>query len=117
MKKITTQAAIFGPYNIVEVLADRYRVDGADLPFTVIGQGEISDVVDKDFPPVVFRPPYDETAKEVRTQRTEKLAASDWTQLTDAPINSSVWATYRQQLRDITAQSGFPWEINWPVAP
>jgi hypothetical protein len=58
-----------------------------------------------------------EQAKNVRTQRTEKLAASDWTQLTDAPINSSVWASYRQQLRDVTAQAGFPWEINWPVAP
>jgi hypothetical protein len=58
-----------------------------------------------------------EQAKNVRNQRTEKLAASDWTQLTDAPINSSVWASYRQQLRDITAQVGFPWEINWPVAP
>jgi Phage tail assembly chaperone protein len=58
-----------------------------------------------------------EQAKNVRAQRTEKLAASDWTQLTDAPINSSLWASYRQQLRDVTAQAGFPWEINWPVAP
>jgi hypothetical protein len=58
-----------------------------------------------------------EQAKNVRTQRTEKLAATDWTQLTDAPINSSLWASYRQQLRDVTAQAGFPWEINWPVAP
>jgi hypothetical protein len=52
MKKITTSAGKFGPYEAVEVLEDRYRVDGpADLPFTVIGQGEISDVVDGDFPP------------------------------------------------------------------
>lgn len=58
-----------------------------------------------------------EQAKNVRNQRTEKLAATDWTQLTDAPINSSVWASYRQKLRDITAQAGFPWEINWPEAP
>ena len=55
MKKITTFAGKFGPYTSVEVLDDRYRVDGpSDLPFTVIGQGEISDVVDGDFPP----PPY-----------------------------------------------------------
>jgi hypothetical protein len=50
MKKITTATGKFGPYNSVEVLSDRYHVDGADLPFTVIGQGEISDVVDGDFP-------------------------------------------------------------------
>ena len=55
MKKITTAAGKFGPYNSVEVLEDRYRVDGpSDLPFTVVGQGEITDAVDGDFPP----PPY-----------------------------------------------------------
>ena len=55
MKKITTFVDKFGPYETVEVLEDRYRVDGpADLPFTVIGQGEISDVVDGDFPPPAF---------------------------------------------------------------
>lgn len=55
MKKITTAAGKFGPYQSVEVLEDRYRVDGpSDLPFTVVGQGEITDAVDGDFPP----PPY-----------------------------------------------------------
>ena len=55
MKKITTSVGKFGPYKSVEILEDRYRVDGpSDLPFTVIGQGEISDVIDFDFPP----PPY-----------------------------------------------------------
>jgi len=117
MKKIITQSGKFGPYVVIEILEDRYRVDGCDLPFTVVGQGVISDVEEGDFPPIIIRPPLDEIAASVRKQRTELLAASDWTQLTDAPINSSVWATYRQQLRDITAQSGFPWEINWPVAP
>jgi len=50
MKKIITATGKFGPYNSIEMLSDRYHVDGADLPFTVIGQGEISDVVDGDFP-------------------------------------------------------------------
>jgi hypothetical protein len=55
MKKIITAVGKFGPYESVEVLEDRYRVDGpSDLPFTVIGQGEITDAVDGDFPP----PPY-----------------------------------------------------------
>lgn len=55
MKKIITASGKFGPYESVEVLEDRYRVDGpSDLPFTIIGQGEISDVVDGDFPPVSY---------------------------------------------------------------
>ena len=35
----------------------------------------------------------------------------------DAPVDKEAWATYRQALRDITTQSGFPWEITWPDAP
>lgn len=58
-----------------------------------------------------------EQAKAVREDRNKRLADSDWTQLADAPVNSAVWATYRQALRDVTAQSGFPWEITWPDAP
>jgi len=53
----------------------------------------------------------------VREQRNTKLAETDWTQLTDAPVNSAAWGTYRQSLRDVTDQSGFPWEITWPTAP
>ena len=55
MKKIITTIGKYGPYETVEVLEDRYRVNGsADLPFTVIGQGEITDVVEGDFVPVVY---------------------------------------------------------------
>lgn len=58
-----------------------------------------------------------EQAKSVRATRDAKLAECDWTQVADAPINKAEWATYRQALRDITAQSGFPWTITWPDAP
>lgn len=58
-----------------------------------------------------------EQAKAAREQRSAKLAESDWTQLTDAPINSALWAVYRQQLRDVPSQVGFPWGINWPTQP
>jgi hypothetical protein len=58
-----------------------------------------------------------EQATSVRKDRNERLAESDWTQLADSPADSAVWATYRQALRDVTAQSGFPWEVTWPDAP
>ena len=58
-----------------------------------------------------------EQAKAMREQRGEKLKDSDWTQVADAPVDKAVWATYRQALRDVTAQSGFPWTIVWPDAP
>jgi len=58
-----------------------------------------------------------EQAKSVRDQRTQKLSDSDWTQIADSTADKTAWATYRQQLRDITGQAGFPWTITWPDAP
>jgi hypothetical protein len=58
-----------------------------------------------------------EQAKAIRSQRTDKLKDSDWTQVADAPVDQAAWATYRQALRDITAQPGFPWDTQWPDAP
>ncbi len=54
---------------------------------------------------------------EVRDIRNSKLADCDWTQVADAPVNKQAWANYRQALRDITSQAGFPWTITWPDAP
>lgn len=54
---------------------------------------------------------------EVRMQRNHLLFVCDWTQLPDAPVDRATWATYRQALRDVTAQPGFPWSITWPDEP
>jgi len=58
-----------------------------------------------------------EQAKSIRNSRTVMLKDSDWTQLADSTVDKEAWATYRQALRDITAQAGFPWTITWPDAP
>lgn len=58
-----------------------------------------------------------EQASAVRKSRGEKLSECDWTQVADAPVDKAVWATYRQALRDITKQDGFPWSVTWPDAP
>ena len=58
-----------------------------------------------------------EQAANVRSTRNDKLKDCDWTQLADSTADKAAWATHRQALRDITAQAGFPWTIDWPVAP
>lgn len=58
-----------------------------------------------------------EQTQTARDVRNSKLAECDWTQLPDAPVNQQAWATYRQALRDISSQTGFPWDIQWPEAP
>lgn len=59
----------------------------------------------------------EEQAKVVRQQRGEKLKETDWTQVADAPVDKALWAAYRQALRDVTTQEGFPWTVTWPVEP
>ena len=53
----------------------------------------------------------------VRQERDEKLKSSDWTQLADSPVYKTAWAIYRQELRDISTQDGFPTAVVWPVKP
>lgn len=55
--------------------------------------------------------------EDVRAKRNSLLTLSDWTQLPDAPVDQTAWAAYRQTLRDITDQEGFPLNVEWPVAP
>ena len=56
-------------------------------------------------------------AAEVRSERNAKLVSTDWTQIADATVDKAAWATYRQALRNIPTQSGFPNTIIWPDAP
>lgn len=57
-------------------------------------------------------------AEAVRTERDRLLAESDWTQLKDVSEDvAQVWATYRQALRDLSQQAGFPWAVQWPTKP
>jgi hypothetical protein len=53
----------------------------------------------------------------VRSDRNVRLAKSDWTQLADSPVNPASWVAYRQALRDVPAQAGFPWTVTWPETP
>ena len=52
----------------------------------------------------------------VREERDDKLAETDWMASSDLTM-SSEWATYRQALRDVPAQAGFPTNVTWPVEP
>ena len=53
----------------------------------------------------------------VRSQRNGLLTECDWTQLLDSPTDKQAWAQYRQSLRDVTKQEGFPHEVTWPTKP
>lgn len=59
-------------------------------------------------------------ADAVRSTRNKRIAECDWTQLDDTPVGNAgklAWASYRQALRDLPDQPGFPWDITWPTKP
>jgi hypothetical protein len=60
------------------------------------------------------------TGDEVKVKRDALLYASDWTQIPNNPLTAEqqqLWVVYRQELRDVTTQSGYPFNVVWPTAP
>jgi hypothetical protein len=100
------------------------------LPFTASqddvaehGRAIFADIVDGKYgvigayvaPPALTT---DELSAAARIQRNALLTATDWTQAADVPqATKDLWTTYRQALRDVPEQSGFPTNIVWPVKP
>ena len=54
---------------------------------------------------------------DLRSTRRYLLKQSDWTQVPDAPVDSAAWAVYRQQLRDLPANTTDPRNVVWPEPP
>ena len=53
----------------------------------------------------------------VRAERDRLLAACDWTQVADAPVDAAAWAVYRQALRDVPQDFATPDDVVWPEQP
>lgn len=65
-------------------------------------------------------PTTEEVAAQVRAQRDSMIAQTDYLMMSDYPISEedkTLLETYRQALRDIPEQEGFPSNVQWPVAP
>ena len=61
-----------------------------------------------------------EQASAVRQSRDDKLKETDWIVIKNLELNANIpgaWEVYRQALRDVPTQAGFPWTITWPVEP
>lgn len=57
---------------------------------------------------------------EVRAMRNSVIATTDWTQLGDVTLSdsdSTAWATYRQELRDMIDEDSNPFAVTWPTKP
>lgn len=68
----------------------------------------------------VSEPTDDEFAAQVRAERDSKIAETDFLAMPDYPLSEGECAivmTYRQALRDVPTQEGFPREVVWPEVP
>ena len=102
--------------------AEELELAGFNGPFDMPDCDPLAETVDWDGSAFLVRP-YNDVELEaqwqrVREQRLQLLQASDWTQIEDFDLGADrqAWATYRQQLRDITLQVN-PFAISWPIAP
>lgn len=60
---------------------------------------------------------YEKVATEVRKKRDELLKETDWTQMSDNSVSSTMlekYQEYRQKLRDVPQQDGFPYDVEFP---
>jgi len=113
--------ADWGVYPVAK--ADRPNVDHTQnltegQPALVDGQWQQTWVITDATPEEVSQRAAQQ-ADGIRNKRNHLLSDSDWTQIGDAPVNATAWATYRQALRDITDHANFPYlgEDDWPVEP
>jgi hypothetical protein len=105
------------PTDALEISDDRYRelLDGQSTGKRI--------TADDNGNPVLTDPPdpsREELAEQIRRERDVKLSASDWTILPDSPLTKQQqenWKAYRQALRDVPAQFGFPHSTKFPKEP
>lgn len=98
-----TDRVVFGAWD--DLVKEQFGVTEVMIPDPVI-------------PPYV--PTDEELARQVRDERDRKLEETDWYMMPDYPTDPEtleVVKNYRKALRDITLQSGFPRNVEWPVVP
>jgi len=71
-------------------------------------------------PYVVEQLPQDQAERNIRSRRDSLLQQTDWVVIMHTEKGTNIplqWEVYRQALRDITAQAGFPYSVEWPTKP
>ena len=64
--------------------------------------------------------PQDQAEANIRSKRDSLLQDTDWIVIKAYERNDNIpaeWEMYRQALRDITSQEGFPYSVTWPTKP
>lgn len=87
-----------------------YRAISTDMPLA-LGETKVEEVPTHVLEKI--------KAEQMRAERGQRLRSTDWTQMDDASLSAEeklAYAVYRQQLRDLPSQVGYP-NVPWPVVP
>ena len=117
VERIGASAVIYLTENIEEIkvedstsyLADTYAISTANTP-------DLETRIEQNFAVWLAKAKqeeYDKLAGTIRAERNRRLAETDYLFLTDQ-VQSDEIKAYRQALRDITKQDGFPYDVVWP---
>ena len=113
MKALTTPSGNFGPFSSIEVLEDRYRCDNTDLPFTVVGTGEIVDASTVTFPEI---PAPAKTREELKAERQIKVDAIKVTTQAGNTFDGDEVSQGRMSRAIIALSTGLAPSVNWVLA-
>ena len=118
-----------GGFYDVEIHGDAIPADAVEIThdehaFLLAGQSTGQRIEADDHGRPVLRdapvPSSDALADAARTHRDALITATDYLLMPDYPISAAQLAevrTYRQALRDVPLQAGFPQTIDWPAPP
>ena len=81
---------------------------------TIMRDGESVEITQEELDALCYKPPA--TEGQIRSKRDGLIAETDWWVMPDRTATADQLA-YRQALRDITSQAGFPNEVVWPTKP
>lgn len=88
-------------------------VKEGDITGKMVSEGVLTDIPEDQLVAETIKKAW----RELRLSRRRLLSNSDWTQVPDAPVDSAAWAVYRQQLRDLPANTTDPRNVVWPEPP
>ena len=88
-------------------------VKEGDITGKMVSEGVLTDIPEDQLVAEAIKKAW----RELRLSRRRLLNNSDWTQVPDAPVDSAAWAVYRQQLRDLPANTTDPRTVVWPEPP
>ena len=132
LKRLDNGEIYFGeanwtPFNTIECLVE-HKETGEVLPFNATPYDEedygrelfemLRGKYSSQVAPCSDSERYEAFADGVRSIRNERLASTDWIANGDVHLENQLeWLQYRQDLRDVTSQSGYPYDVNWPTEP